>query len=93
MQHKIRSREQWRVAHAAEGAIATPVYLIGLRGLIDRFSYAVRLLGVAWQVRAERRKLSALSDRALHDIGVSRADVWREARRSFWDVPPHRQRV
>jgi uncharacterized protein YjiS (DUF1127 family) len=35
----------------------------------------------------QRRALLALSDHMLHDLGLSRADAWREAGRSFWDLP------
>lgn len=45
---------------------------------------AVRLL-LSWQERAtERRHLSGLDDRALKDIGLSRADVAGESTKPFW---------
>ncbi|MGH6954384.1 MAG: DUF1127 domain-containing protein [Alphaproteobacteria bacterium] len=38
-----------------------------------------------WRRRARgRRQLEMLDDRMLHDIGLSRVDVWREARKPFW---------
>ena len=38
-----------------------------------------------WQQRAAgRRALLALGDRALKDIGLSRADVHREVAKPFW---------
>jgi uncharacterized protein YjiS (DUF1127 family) len=43
--------------------------------------------GILWTWRdryRERRMLSALSDHMLKDIGVSRADVEREAGKTFW---------
>jgi uncharacterized protein YjiS (DUF1127 family) len=41
-----------------------------------------------WQQLAEqRRRLAALSDAALKDIGLSRADVFQEVERPFWDDP------
>lgn len=41
----------------------------------------------AWMDAAQQRHtLSGLSDHALRDIGLSRADVDRETRRSFWDI-------
>lgn len=52
----------------------------------------VRLGRLFWRLGAmlaasrQRRELADLDDRTLHDIGVSRADVAREANRSFWDV-------
>jgi uncharacterized protein YjiS (DUF1127 family) len=36
------------------------------------------------QSRRELRNLSAWDERMLKDIGVTRADVERELRRSFW---------
>jgi uncharacterized protein YjiS (DUF1127 family) len=38
-----------------------------------------------WQRRArERHELAALSDEALRDVGLSRADIFEEARKPFW---------
>lgn len=37
------------------------------------------------QLRHERQELWRLSDATLKDIGLSRADIEREARRPFWD--------
>lgn len=36
-----------------------------------------------------RHDLRELDDRMLKDIGVSRLDIEREIRRSFWDVDDH----
>lgn len=36
----------------------------------------------------ERQALMRLDDRMLKDIGLSRSDVDREAKRSFFDPPP-----
>jgi uncharacterized protein YjiS (DUF1127 family) len=33
----------------------------------------------------QRRQLAMLSDVALKDIGLSRADIWEETQRPFWD--------
>ena len=93
MHRKTLSRDEWRAAQEAGSAIAGPVLSVVARGLLNQASSLMHWLEVAWQVRTERRKLSELGDRALHDIGLSRADVWREAMRSFWDVPTHRRRV
>ncbi|TDK41083.1 DUF1127 domain-containing protein [Antarcticimicrobium luteum] len=35
----------------------------------------------------QRRVLETLDDRALEDIGVTRAEAKAEARRTFWDAP------
>jgi uncharacterized protein YjiS (DUF1127 family) len=50
------------------------------------------LRALAWLVRAaevarQRRALMRLGDTALKDIGVSRADAWREGTRHWWDLP------
>ncbi|MCB1884343.1 MAG: DUF1127 domain-containing protein [Geminicoccaceae bacterium] len=47
-------------------------------------------LAVARQVARERRRLGALSDRDLRDMGIDRLDARREAERGFWDLPPER---
>ena len=40
---------------------------------------------VIWQDRAEQRHaLSELNDQMLKDIGVSRADAYKELRKPFW---------
>lgn len=44
----------------------------------------------AYRVYRERRALLALSDHALKDIGLSRADAYREASRPLWDIPENR---
>ena len=49
--------------------------------------YVEQALGLvlAWSERArQRRHLQMLSDRMLQDIGLSRADVEREASKPFW---------
>jgi uncharacterized protein YjiS (DUF1127 family) len=48
-----------------------------LRVLVSR-------LWLCRQVRKERARLLALSDRELRDIGVSRYDALAEARKPFW---------
>lgn len=35
----------------------------------------------------QRRELASLSDEALKDIGLSRADILQESERPFWDDP------
>jgi|GEM_PF-5136125 len=39
------------------------------------------------QLSRDRSELAQLSDDCLRDIGLSRADVRREATRPFWDDP------
>jgi uncharacterized protein YjiS (DUF1127 family) len=51
-------------------------------------SLPVRLMDLfaLWAARAhERRMLAALDERALHDLGLSRAEAEREAGKAFWE--------
>jgi uncharacterized protein YjiS (DUF1127 family) len=50
------------------------------RGLVARVLFAMK-------VRRERQALLALDDTILRDIGLSRYDVEREARRGVLDLP------
>ena len=40
-----------------------------------------------YQLGQERHALAALSDAALKDLGLSRADIHQETERPFWDDP------
>ncbi|QFT57289.1 hypothetical protein FIU94_00510 [Sulfitobacter sp. THAF37] len=53
-----------------------------------RRSFLARLSGFAALARS-RRALARLDAEALRDIGLSRAEAQREARRAPWDVPSH----
>jgi uncharacterized protein YjiS (DUF1127 family) len=44
----------------------------------------VRLPAVWWRRTLDREHLAGLSDYLLKDIGLTRADVEREARQPFW---------
>jgi uncharacterized protein YjiS (DUF1127 family) len=44
-------------------------------------------LPTAYRIYRERRALLSLSDRGLKDIGLSRADAYREATRPWWEIP------
>ena len=50
------------------------------------------LLAHVFSVRAQRRKLARLDDEALNDLGITRSEAEREARRPIWDVPSHWRR-
>ncbi len=41
------------------------------------------------EVARQRRGLLALDDKALKDVGISRSDALREAKRYFWDLPQY----
>lgn len=47
---------------------------------------AIRVLNLLALAR-QRRRLAGLDDRALEDIGVTRAQANAEANRPFWDAP------
>ena len=51
-----------------------------------RIGRAFRTLGSWISISRQRNDLRSLDDRTLQDIGISRADVEREASRRFWDV-------
>jgi uncharacterized protein YjiS (DUF1127 family) len=55
-----------------------------------RIRRLIFVLEVALEVRRERQMLLSLDDRTLKDIGLSRSQVWREACRSLWNIPPDR---
>ena len=43
----------------------------------------------ALALSTQRRRLAHLDDAALADIGITRDEARREARRPFWDAPLH----
>lgn len=52
----------------------------------------LRRVWMAYDVLLQRRQLSHLNDRMLHDIGITQAQAEAEATRSFWDIPPDQLR-
>ena len=64
----------------------------GLTHFATRLSNLAQAVGLAMQVRTERRMLMRLDDRALQDIGFDKGRAYGEAARTFWDVPANRQR-
>ena len=46
-----------------------------------------RRLARWYELGRQRRILAALSDSALKDLGLSRADIHQESERPFWDDP------
>ena len=59
---------------------------LGMR-LRERLLAAWRQLRRWQQLAEQRRQLAQLDERALQDIGLSRADALRECDRPFWDDP------
>jgi uncharacterized protein YjiS (DUF1127 family) len=64
----------------------------GLMHFAIRLSNLALTIGLAMQVRKERRMLMRLDDRTLQDIGFDKGRAFNEASRAFWDVPVHRLR-
>jgi uncharacterized protein YjiS (DUF1127 family) len=62
----------------------------GDAGSASLLARALATLGL-WRKRIrEKRALEQLSERDLHDFGVSRSDVYMELHRPFWRAPPSR---
>lgn len=58
---------------------------IGARKSLLPALIAVFETPMVWVERSEhRQKLRQLNDRTLRDVGLSRADISREARKPFW---------
>lgn len=57
----------------------------GLAALQQRSTWVLARIWAWSEVRRQRRQLLTLDERALQDIGISRADAEREAARPFWD--------
>jgi uncharacterized protein YjiS (DUF1127 family) len=63
------------IANAVNGV------LFRLRATTQRIASTLTL----WAERERsRRELEALSDYTLRDVGLTRADVWREATKPWW---------
>ncbi|MBF7731248.1 DUF1127 domain-containing protein [Pseudomonas sp. N040] len=70
---------------SAKRPLATGIKLSpSLRNLLGK---AWRQLQRWWELAEQRRKLALLDERALHDLGLSRADALQESERPFWDDP------
>ena len=72
----MRTAIATEAARAASLSTATPATM----GLLSRVADALA-------IRRQRRALLALDDRMLADVGLSRADAYREAHRPFLDMP------
>jgi uncharacterized protein YjiS (DUF1127 family) len=85
MAHTVRSEDY--VECVSDHTQRTTVAATSLpMGLIVKFRRALI-------VRRQRRALEGLCDRLRQDIGLSEADVYREATRSFLDLPPETRRM
>ncbi|HEX8595407.1 MAG TPA: DUF1127 domain-containing protein [Pseudomonas sp.] len=58
---------------------------------VERFLKSAKGHIVRWhELHEQRRQLAELSDEALKDLGLSRADVYQETEQHFWDDPMKR---
>ncbi|MFO1036635.1 MAG: DUF1127 domain-containing protein [Geminicoccaceae bacterium] len=54
---------------------------------IGRMASVVAVQASAWhERRRQRRALLSLDDHMLKDLGLTRADAWREGRKPFWEI-------
>jgi uncharacterized protein YjiS (DUF1127 family) len=79
MAHLTLSNADTRTHDTHAGHTSTHV-AVTPRTLIARLRHALA-------VRRERRALACLCARMRDDIGLSQADIYREATRTFLDVP------
>lgn len=76
------------MSHYAHTLTASARFLEHRQGAMSRL---LRTVILALRIRAERNRLARLSDDALRDMGLARADVVRESERSLLDIPEHRK--
>lgn len=57
-------------------------------GVLARLGEGMKRRMARWgELRHQRVLLAQLDDSALKDLGLSRADVYQETERHFWDDP------
>jgi uncharacterized protein YjiS (DUF1127 family) len=81
---QTRLPETMMAAPVLPRALAGPAPAVGLSGLGRLLAGGIDRLLTWQQRRVGRRALQSMSDRTLHDIGLTRADVLRESRKAFW---------
>lgn len=69
------------------GLAAGPAHLRPLANVLDPLLHALAWARAIRSIRRQRQQLMALDERMLADIGISRADAWREGTRPFHDLP------
>lgn len=71
-----------RPGRAQESLVQSPARY---RNALLRLLIVVFEAPVVWMERWEhRQRLRELDERILRDVGLSRADIFREARKPFW---------
>jgi len=58
--------------------------------LVDYIRQAISVFILCTKIKHERESLARLTDSELQDLGIHRADVDAECRRSFFDIPEDR---
>jgi uncharacterized protein YjiS (DUF1127 family) len=66
--------------------------LFGDTKLRERMAATHSVISVALRTLVTRRDLADLDDRALEDVGLTRADALAEAKRQPWDLEPRHPR-
>jgi uncharacterized protein YjiS (DUF1127 family) len=91
----------WSLEIEMAHAVKSEDYVESVSGHTQRTKVAVTSLPLALVVRLrralivrrQRLALEGLCERMRQDIGLSEADVYREATRSFLDLPPENRRT
>ena len=86
------NQQTWRMTMLRNDSLSTPWIRCrtAARWLLRPDQRQPRLTAIAaavgvWLERSRsRRLLAALSDHQLRDVGLSRADAWREGSKPFW---------
>jgi uncharacterized protein YjiS (DUF1127 family) len=65
---------------------SSPIAALGLTAIRNEVHRVSRFLYLCYQRSVQRRVLGELDDRLLSDIGVDRAEAWREANRLPWEA-------
>jgi uncharacterized protein YjiS (DUF1127 family) len=73
-----------------EMSVGVEALRLSRRTLREHLSAALAQLRRWRQLSKDRAELARMSDDRLRDIGLSRADVHKEAARRFWDDPLRR---
>ena len=58
-----------------------------VRSIARRFGTFLCFFITCLNVARQRRRLRAMDEQMLKDIGISAVDAYRESTRSFWDIP------
>lgn len=68
----------------ARSRLAVQTFKTTVRRWWSLFGSSLQMLLVCQQRSSDRRRLLAMSQRQLMDMGLSRADILREASKPFW---------